>query len=130
MANRYGEAALMVVRQASAAGANPLKLWENAMDKLYSSSLVARRKGGPRGAFLGLCEEGLVKGIPAGEYAASKKHKEYATQAVALLQEGGQSWSVNALWREVSEDPEAPHGSQMDVVMALWKNDFIVSKQA
>jgi hypothetical protein len=31
------------------------------------------------------------------------------------------------LWRAVTDDPEKTHNSQMDVVMALWKNDFIVS---
>ena len=36
---------------------------------------------GTRGAFLGLCEEGLVKGIPAGKYSASKDNKQYAVRA-------------------------------------------------
>jgi len=32
------------------------------------------------------------------------------------------------LWRAVTDDPEKTHNSQMDVVMALWKNDLIVRK--
>ena len=28
-----------------------------------------------------------------------------------------------------SDDPEKTHNSQMDVVLALWKNDLIVRKQ-
>jgi hypothetical protein len=116
MANRYGEAALIAVR------------WESAMAKLYPTSPSARKKGCPRGAFLGLCEEGLVRGIPAGRYTSSKDNKEYAVRAAALLTEGKQNWSISSLWRAVAIDLEKTHNSQMDVVLALWNNDLIVQK--
>lgn len=128
MANRYGEAALMAARQGASADMSPLVRWERAMEKLYPTSPTARKKGGPRGAFLGLCEEGLVKGIPAGHYAASRDNKAYAVRAAALLAEGTQTWSIGSLWRAVTDDPEKIHNSQMDIVLALWKNDLIVSK--
>jgi hypothetical protein len=128
MANRYGEAAILAARQGASGGINPEAQWESAMEKLYPTSPTARRKGGPRGAFLGLCEEGLVKGIPAGHYSATRDHKNYAVRAVALLTDATQSLSVSALWRAVTQDPEKPHGGQMDIVMALWKNDLIVRK--
>jgi hypothetical protein len=54
------------------------------MEKLYPTSPTSRKKDCPRGAFLGLCEEGLVKGIPAGKYTASKDNKAYAVRAAAL----------------------------------------------
>jgi hypothetical protein len=69
----------------------------------------------------------LVRGIPAGQYAASKDNKSYAVKAAALLTEGKQSWSASGLWRAVA-NPET-HNSQMDVVLALWKNGFIVHKR-
>ena len=34
--------------------------------------------------------------------------------------------STSALWQAVSSDPEKTHNSQMDIVLALWKNDLIV----
>jgi len=98
------------------------------MEMLYLTSLLARRKGCPRGAFLGLCEEGLVKGIPAGCYTSSKDNKDYAVRAAALLTEGKQSWSTTALWRALTNDLAKTYNSQMDVVLALWKNDLIVRK--
>lgn len=127
MANRYGEAALMAARRESVSDASPVARWKTAMETLYPTSLTARKKGCPRGAFLGLCEEGLVKGIPPGSYTASKDNKAYAVRAAALLTEGKQTWSVNELWRAVANDLEKTHNSQMDVVMALWKNGLIVS---
>jgi hypothetical protein len=98
------------------------------MEKLYPTSPAARKKGCPRGAFLGLCEEGLVKGIPAGRYTSSNDNKDYAVRAAALLIEGKQSWSTSSLWRAVEYDPAKTHNGQMDIVLALWKNDLIVRK--
>ena len=128
MANRYGEAALMAARRESSANADPVARWESAMKTLYPTSPTARKKSSPRGAFLGLCEEGLVKGIPAGNYAASKDDKVYAVRAAALLIDGMRRWSISELWRAVANDPEKTHNSQMDIVLALWKNGLIVHK--
>jgi hypothetical protein len=128
MANRYGEAALMAVRQRPSAGVNPVARWESAVATLYPTSPAARKKGSPRGAFLGLCEAGLVRDIPAGHYAASAENKSYAVRAVTLLTERKQNWSTSTLWRAVENDPERAHNGQMDIVLALWRNDLIVSK--
>jgi hypothetical protein len=129
MANRYGQAAILAAQQASN-GANPEALWEDALEKLYPTSPVARKKNGPRGAFLGLCEEGLVKGISTGSYTNPTDNKAYAVRAVALLAEGTQHWSKSALWQAATEGVEKPESGQIDVVLALWNNGLIVSKPA
>ena len=119
----------MASRGNFSAGVDPVIRWGSAMERLYPTSPTARKKGSPRGAFLGLCEEGLVKGIPAGHYKASKDDKGYAVRAAELLREGKQSWSTSSLWRAVTDHPEKTHNSQMDVVLALWKNDLLVRKE-
>jgi hypothetical protein len=126
MANKYGEAALIAARMETyGKPLSPSARWQGAAEKLYPTSPSAQRKGGPRFAFLSLCEAGLVKGIPPGQYAPSNKAKAYALRAVALLNAGTHK-TVNALWAEVTDGEEIPHNSQMDVVLALWKNDLIV----
>jgi hypothetical protein len=95
------------------------------MDKLYPTSSAARKKGAPRGAFLGLCEEGLVTGIPAGQYSASRINKDYAVHAAKLLIEGTQQSSRSALWRAVTEGGDEQENGQIDVVLALWNNHLI-----
>ena len=126
MANRYGEAAILAVRIESYGKAlSPAMRWQEATKKLYPGSPSAQRRGGPRFAFLSLCEAGLVKGIPAGQYAPSNRSKAYALRAIGLLNAGTQA-TVNALWAEVTDGDEISHHSQMDVVLALWKNDLIV----
>jgi len=127
MANRYGEAAILAASE-GASGMNPVARWERALEKLYPTSPVARLKNSPRGAFLGLCEAGLVKGIPAGDYAASKEDKDYAVRAVALLTQGTGHWSRSALWQAVTKDADKKESGQIDVVLALWNKDLIVGK--
>ena len=128
MANRYGEAAIMVARQGRSASTDPRARWERAMGRLYPTSPAARSKGCPRGAFLGLCEEGLVKGIPAGHYTASRDNKEYAVRAVAFLNERQQHPSRSELWQAATNGAEKKENGQMDVVLALWNNDLIERK--
>jgi hypothetical protein len=126
MANKYGEAALIAARMDTyGKSITPGVRWEQATAKLYPTSPSAQRKGGPRFAFLSLCEAGLVKGIPAGQYAPSNKGKYYALRAVSLLNAGTHK-TVSSLWAEVTAGEEIMHNSQMDVVLALWKNDLIV----
>jgi hypothetical protein len=126
MANKYGEAALIAARMDTyGKSITPGVRWEQATAKLYPTSPSAQRKGGPRFAFLSLCEAGLVKGIPAGQYAPSNKGKSYALRAVSLLNAGTHK-TVSSLWAEVTAGEEIMHNSQMDVVLALWKNDLIV----
>jgi hypothetical protein len=126
MANKYGEAALIAARMETHGKAvTPQSRWQEATQKLYPTSPSAQRKGGPRCAFLSLCEAGLVKGIPSGQYASPNKDKAYALRAVALLNAGTHK-TVTTLWAEVTDGESLPHNSQMDVVLALWKNDLIV----
>jgi hypothetical protein len=129
MANRYGEAALMAVRMETyGKNPSPQERWDDAVKKLYPTTPIGQKKGGPRGAFLGLCEAGLVKGIPPGQYSPSNRNKAYAIRAVELLIAGTHQ-TVTQLWTAVTDGEDIPHGSQMDVVMALWKNGLIVPPQ-
>ncbi len=127
MANRYGEAALMAIRMETyGKNLTPQERWDESVKKLYPTTPIGQKKGGPRGAFLGLCEAGLVKGIPPGQYSPSNRNKAYAIRAVQLLTAGTHT-SVTQLWKAVTDGEDIAHGSQMDVVMALWKNGLIVN---
>ena len=127
MANRYGEAALIAVRMETFAKAmTPAERWQDAVGKLYPTTPSAQRKAAPRQAFLGLCEAGLVRGIRPGQYAPSNENKGYALAAVTLLRAGTHR-TVTQLWDAVTEGEQVRHSSQMDVVLALWRNGLIVA---
>jgi hypothetical protein len=109
----------------------PAERWDDAVKKLYPTTPAGQKKAGPRAAFVGLCEAGLVKGIPGGGgtplTSAGNRNKAYAVKAVELLRAGTHN-TVTQLWSAVTDDEPVDHASQMDVVLALWKNGLIVSK--
>ena len=101
----------------------PGERWQDAVQKLYPAP-AGQKKKGPREAFIGLCEAGLVKGISPGSFAAPNRNKDYAVAAVQLLRAGSHK-TVTQLWSAVTDDDGIEHSCQMDVVLALWKNGLI-----
>lgn len=130
MANRYGEAALLAVRMPTFGKAlSAEERWTAAVRQVYPTTPIGQKKSGPRSAFLGLCEAGLVKGIEPGTPepgpSSSTRNREFAVQAVQLLRAGTHT-TVSQLWTAVTDGEAGAHASQMDVVLALWKNGLIV----
>lgn len=91
----------------------------------YPIQKPSRVKGCPRNAFLGLSEEGLIIGIPAGDYGVRKGNvnKRYAVDAAALLQAGGEP-DKKQLWAVVADAKKAPN-HQMDIVLALLREGML-----
>lgn len=128
MANRYGEAALLAARMETYGKAlTAAERWQDAVKRLYPTTPAGQKKAGPRAAFVGLCEAGLVKGVTVGPLTTPNRNKDYAVEAVRLLREDGRL-SVSQLWSAVAEGERDQHGSEMDVVLALWKNGLIVER--
>ena len=87
----------------------------------------AAKKACPRGAYLGLCEEGMVAGVLRGTYTRSKDNKQYAVRAAQLLQHnpGLATAGPEQLWDRVMEGNSKAHNSQMDVVLTLWQRGLL-----
>ncbi|MFZ1041645.1 MAG: hypothetical protein WCA79_16835 [Anaerolineales bacterium] len=101
--------------------------WDQATEKLLESK-SSQQKGCPRDAFLALCEEGLVKGIPRVKYCNSVLNKKYAILALRHLHgDPNLSEQPERLWQIVMEGTKKQHNSQMHVVTALWNSGLIVS---
>ena len=126
--NKYAQAALEAVRlYVNSRAESPRAAWDQATTRLFGEGTASQEKGCPRDAFLGLCEEGLVRGIPPGQYCKSVLNKKYAMAALPLLR-GRPSLSGEhiQLWRLVMHGRPKQHNSQMDVVAALWDAHLIV----
>lgn len=50
---------------------SPVSAWRKATGEIFGEGTSSQDKGCPRGAFIGLCEEGMIKGIPSGSYTQS-----------------------------------------------------------
>src|SRR5207248_3342561 len=122
---KYGEVAVNAARLLDAdSKKSPLDAWNAAAKAKFRGEIEAEKKSCPRGAFLGLCEEGLVRGVVPGEYTGSDKNKSYALEAVRhLLHDPGLgSLKPGQLWKLLMNGADKRHNSQMDVVLALWNN--------
>lgn len=107
---------------------SPMTGWKKAASINFPQSQSSQEKGCPRSAYLGLCENGLVRDIPSGDYlkAGPKLNKQYAISAVDILRQQPHLTDSNAdLWEKACGEIGKTHNSQMDVVIALWKNGDI-----
>ena len=124
--NKYAQVAINTVNFINKNGGNPILIWLKEANYIFGEYKASAMKGCPRAAFLGLCEEGLVKGIPCGNYTKSKKNKEYAIEAVKFLKENSaDNLTPKKLWTRITFN-EKTHNSQMDIVYELFKRGYIV----
>ena len=124
---RYGTAALVAVaRVGKSEDHNPVTAWYTAVKEVFPTSKSQQRKGCPRGAFLGLCEEGLIRGVPRGRYTRSKLNKSYAVRAIDLIQaDVTLTRDLQRLWQKIMGGTTMSENGQMDVVAALWDAGLI-----
>ncbi|MCD6168304.1 MAG: hypothetical protein J7J33_03240 [Caldisericia bacterium] len=128
----FGKIALEVIELFDSGEAKDItEAWDKVVEKEGSSTA---QKGCPKGAFLGLCEEGMVKGIPPGSYTASEKNKQYAIKAVDLLRRIESEKGIPAkqvvnqiskgkFWEKIA--PDKKENGQLDVVFTLVKENLI-----
>lgn len=126
--NKYGQAAIKAVELiVSKRESTPEAAWEMATIEIFGDG-TSQSKGCPRSIFLALCETGKVKGINSGVYTSAKQNKAYALKALELLNDDSSlSSDTKILWNKVQSGVVKKHNSQMDVVLALWSEGFIVN---
>jgi len=122
--NKYSQVAIDATNLLQTTKLTPVEAWEQSALQVFPNSESSRQKGCPKSIFLGLCEEGLIKGSIVGSYTRSKLNKDYALQAVRLLQDNPSlADTPNALWDLIVQNKSS--NSQMNVVTALWNHNLI-----
>lgn len=127
MGNRYGLAAVDAVKLIEKDKAiTPREAWDKALANYYAITAAAFAKGCPREAFLGLCEEGMIRGVHSEDYTSSIDNKNYAIKAVKMIKEDHSlTNNLSRLWKLVTFPKDIKQNSQMSVVVELWKNGLI-----
>ena len=123
--NKYGETAIVTLKRYNA-DKILRTLWNTVAEELFDSR-TSQNKGCPRSTFLGLCEEGLVKGVSKGNYKSNSTiNKNHGIEAVDFLKKNKIEFiSSKDLWSKLNVSGKS-HNSQMDVVLALWYENLIV----
>lgn len=127
---KYGNAATSAGRAcAGKPTTSPRDAWDNATSAVFGAGTPSQDKSCPRGAFLGLCGAGLVKGIPPGAYTTSKLNASYALSGVALLTQNADLASdPQGLWELVQAGVPKQENGQMDVVVSLWSAGLLATE--
>ena len=126
----YAASTILAAKFASKNNMSPAVAWQQAVKQEFPNSLNNQQKCCPKNTFLGLCEEGIVKGISAGDYTRSDLNKQYGVVALKILSSNKpMTVTPTTLWKEVLKelnvDPEKQHNHQMNVVLALWIEGLI-----
>ena len=76
---KYGKAAICATELIRTGKCdNPREAWNIAYKEQFLPHQEASiKKGCPKGAYLGLCEEGKIEDVPEGKYTTSEKNKRY-----------------------------------------------------
>ncbi|ELA7289247.1 hypothetical protein Q9885_004447 [Vibrio parahaemolyticus] len=123
--SKYGDVAIGATRIAQT-GVCPVEAWNTAARKEFKDSSASIKKGCPKNAFLGLAESDFVVGVPKGSYTKSVLNKQYALEAVRLLNEKPDMQNdIKKLWVQSCGSESKVHNSQMDVVVALWSQGLL-----
>jgi len=124
----YGAVAVKAVELLRSKNAPNQKFaWDQAASIILDAK-SSKEKGCPKAAFLGLCEEGLIKGVKPGSYCTSSENKSYALKAIQALRKNPDlRFDANNLWTEVLRlsGKNISHNHQMEVVIALWNRNLI-----
>ena len=127
--NVFGEVAIKAVKiilnNNSGITIDPQKAWDNAVKEEKESM---KKKGCPKETFLGLCYFGYIKGIKAevGNHKKLSKNSSYGVEAIKMLCSKDCSPIKRDLWEKLqSKGAPKNENGQMDVVLALWNNNFI-----
>ena len=126
MTLKYGECAIRSVHLITHKGYSPTDAWEEITINAFGRGSSSQKKGCPRGAFLGLCSNGDIKGVPGDNYTKSILNKEYAVRAARFLRSDPKLASnPGLLWQRVIGTKNKQHNNQLDVVLALWNNKLL-----
>ncbi|MGL5149099.1 MAG: DUF6979 family protein [Clostridium sp.] len=127
--NRYTKVAIQVVEELQNMKKEEQKkidlgnLWkEKYKENEFKESSI--KKVCSRLAFIGLCENNLIKGIEIKNSDKESLNKNCAVKAVKILKNDNRHYTSKELWEEIG-NKDKKHNSQMNIVLALWEKGMI-----
>jgi len=121
----YGEIALKAMCIIRNDKKSPQDAWEDASNEIFEAGSSSQRKSCPKNSFLGLCEEGEIKGVKKGCYCKNINNinKKYVIDALNLIRRDESLMNNKTnLWRKITD---VSHNQQLDVLFALIEEKYI-----
>lgn len=127
--NKYAKIAIEVAEELQSMKKEEQKkidlgdLWkEKCKENEFKEASI--KKVCPRLAFIGLCENNLIKGIEIKNSNKESLNKNYAIEAVKVLKNDERNYTSKELWEEIG-NKDKKHNSQMNIVLALWEKGMV-----
>lgn len=127
--NKYAKVAIEVAEELQSMEKEEQKkidlgdLWKEKCKKNEFKE-ASIKKGCPRLAFIGLCENNLIKDIEVKNSNKESLNKNYAIEATKVLKNNKRNYTSKELWEEIG-NKDKKHNSQMNIVLALWEKGMI-----
>lgn len=127
--NKYAKVAIEVAEELQSMEKEEQKkidlgdLWKEKCKKNEFKE-ASIKKGCPRLAFIGLCENNLIKDIEVKNSNKESLNKNYAIEAVKVLKNDKRNYTSKELWEKIG-NKDKKHNSQMNIVLALWEKGMI-----
>lgn len=104
---------------------DPRQAWQISAEEIFKESPASVAKNCPRSAFLVLCQEGLINGVPKGNYTNATETKEYILNGLELIKNNiTLANSPSKLWHKVV-DKNKEHNQRMHILCDLYKKGYI-----
>lgn len=104
--NKYAKIAIEVAEELQSMEKEKQKeinlgdLWkEKCKENEFKEASI--KKGCPRLAFIGLCENNLIKGIEIKNSNKESLNKNYAVEAIKVLKKNKKNYTSKELWKEM-----------------------------
>jgi hypothetical protein len=122
---KYAQTARAAAQFATNNRMSPEAAWNKAAEQVFPTQLASRVKGCPRQAFIALANAYFVKRSAAPKRASKSTSGVYALEATEALRKNPELVNSKAdLWARTSGGSKK-HNSQMDVVIALWNENYL-----
>jgi len=124
--NKYEKVVLLTMNRIEAYNEMPEIAWENASIEIFGAKTSSQKKCCPKNSFLGLCEEGMIKGVFQGKYCKKNNsvNKNYVIKALDLIcKDKSLIKDKIGLWKKITK---IKYNQQLDVLFILIENGYIV----
>lgn len=113
--NKYAKIALIAAKYMNNAKMTPEAAWEKASCEIFEKGSPSQRKGCPKNAFLGLY--GVNESSKNAQYAIRALHYLRTCSSIDI--------APTRLWSIILRGESKAHNSQMDIVLALFREGLI-----
>lgn len=123
--NRYTEIVVKAINTIKEGRVqNPVEAWDKSLTDVFGNNITSYNRNCARNTFLGLCEEGYIKGINKGKYTLSKINKEYVVKLRDTIYKNQVSNEDN-IWLAINMS-DKKHYLQLQIVKELYEEKILL----